>query len=583
MEIEFQLTCEPIAEKIPPPQGWPLAKTAHGAWLEFRGVVRGEENGQAISALEYEAYPEMAGREIRRLLAEISAKHSCLAAKVIHRIGVIPVGETAIYVGVASLHRGEAIALLAEFMDRLKQDVPIWKRGARSAEHRLGANQNTDGNTPSRCSALQPLSLEEALAEIRAHSQPLPAVRVPLAEAFGRVLREMVCAPEDMPPFDRSTRDGYAFLQDDASEHFRVVDTLHAADWKPRQLKNGEAVRVATGASLPCENLRVVMQENVERTGDQIRIVRRETVANISFRGEDLRAGEPLLQAGAKLNAGALAILATAGTVNPLVSPRLRVLHFTTGDEIIPPDQKPKPGQIRDSNSFLIRGLLQRFQCELTQKHLPENFEAAKRLIETFNLQPPTFNLLLVSGGASVGEKDFTRPLLEWLGFEIVFSQVNLRPGRPLIFGINGGARTEAVCQDPASRVAFGLPGNPLSHFVCFHFAVATALARLTGGEPPKFLRGQLAEKLDDKPCPRETLWPAKFEISPDATTRLHPLPWANSGNVACLALANALIRVPANTGPLEQFARVDFLPTVAFGLWPNRSSHRLDATPCSV
>ena len=99
-------------------------------------------------------------------------------------------------------------------------------------------------------------------------------MRAPLAEAFGRVLRETVCAPEDLPPFDRSTRDGYAILQDDASETFQVVDTLHAADWKPRQFKPGETVRVATGAALPCENLRVVMQENVERNGDQIRIVK---------------------------------------------------------------------------------------------------------------------------------------------------------------------------------------------------------------------------------------------------------------------------------------------------------------------
>ncbi len=218
----------------------------------------------------------------------------------------------------------------------------------------------------------------------------------------------------------------------------------------------------------------------------------------------------------------------------------------------MPPDQTPKPGQIRDSNSILIRGLLQYFPCDLQQVHLPENFEQAKRLVLAFSLQPSAFDLLLVSGGASVGEKDFTRPLLEWLGFEIVFSQINLRPGRPLIFGVNG------------LRLAFGLPGNPLSHFVCFNFAVAAALAVLTGSKPPKFLRGQLAEKMDDQPCPRETLWPAKLEISPDATARLHPLAWANSGNVACLASANALVRVPAQCGALEQFAGVDFLPVAA-------------------
>lgn len=120
MEIEIELIRAPIAEKIlPPPSG------AQGAWLEFRGVIRGEENGQRISALEYEAYPEMATREIRRLLEEISSRHPCLAAKIIHRIGIIPVGDTAIYVGVASAHRGEGIALLIEFMDKLKQDVPI--------------------------------------------------------------------------------------------------------------------------------------------------------------------------------------------------------------------------------------------------------------------------------------------------------------------------------------------------------------------------------------------------------------------------------------------------------------------------
>jgi molybdopterin molybdotransferase len=229
----------------------------------------------------------------------------------------------------------------------------------------------------------------------------------------------------------------------------------------------------------------------------------------------------------------------------------LRILHFTTGDEIVTPDQTPKPGQIRDSNSILIRGLLQNFPCDVEQGHLPENFEAAMLEIAA---RPPGIenaDVLLVSGGASVGEKDFTRALLEQLGFEIVFSQINLRPGRPLIFGVNG------------SRVAFGLPGNPLSHFVCFHFAVATALAGLTGSELPEFLRGQLAEKLDDKPCPRETLWPARWEWN-DATPRLRPLAWASSGDITCLTAANALVRMPANCASLDDGAKVDFLPMAA-------------------
>lgn len=129
MEIENQFPTAPIAAHLPPP----AAVAAVGAWVEFRGVVRGEENGQAIAALEYEAYLPMAEREMRRIVEELSARHPCLAAKIIHRIGIVPVGEAAIYIGVAAKHRAEAFALLTGFMDRLKQDVPIWKRRALTA------------------------------------------------------------------------------------------------------------------------------------------------------------------------------------------------------------------------------------------------------------------------------------------------------------------------------------------------------------------------------------------------------------------------------------------------------------------
>jgi len=540
MKIEIQLVHETIAGRILPP-----AAGTHGAWLEFRGVVRDEENGQKISALEYEAYPEMASREIRRLLEEISSRHPCLAAKIIHRVGIIPAGETAIYAGIAASHRGEAIALLAEFMDRLKQDVPIWKRRAIVAavcDRRPQAGVSRGGTRGA------PLQLDEALAEIRARCRPLPAVRAPLEESFGRVLREAIRASEDCPDHDRSTRDGYAVLPGDDSKTFRVVDTLHAADWKPRELKTGEAVRIATGASLPAENLRVVMQEDVERAADRIEILRRESAMNVRRRGEEMRAGEVILQPGVTLGAGALALLASVGCPQPLVGPQLRVCHFTTGDEIVAPGRKPRPGQVRDSNSILIRSLLQKFSCALVQAHLPENFELAKSAIGHRPSAIENSDLLLISGGASVGEKDFTRRLLEALGFEIVFGRVNLRPGAPLIFGM-----TE-------NRIAFGLPGNPLSHFVCFHLFVAAALARLAGGEGPTFRRGTLAVKLEAEPDPRETLWPARCGGT-GGRLELTPLPWNSSGDVTSLPGATALIRIPAAHGPFAAGTVMEFLP----------------------
>lgn len=391
-------------------------------------------------------------------------------------------------------------------------------------------------------------SLDEAIAKIHSHCQPLPAGRIPLSQAMGRILREEVHATESSPAFDCSTRDGFAILAEDTSENFRVVDTIHAGDWRPYQLKPGEAVRVATGAPLPCENLRVVMQENIRRNKDVIHIEKHENALNFRRRGEETKIGQRLISSGVRLDAGKLALLASAGHTMPLVSPRLCVTHFTTGDEIVPPDQTPGPGKIRDSNSILIHNLLHLWECDVTQMHLPEDFTKAKIEIEKHGPEIDLADLILVSGGASVGDKDFTRLLLEWLGFKTIFSRVNIRPGKPLIFGVNG------------LRKAFGLPGNPLSHFVCFHVIVTVALAEVVGASPPKFLRGELAVGLKERPCPRETFWPARMEFSAGGI-RLHPLAWVSSGDITCLAAANALLRISANQGPIEPGAEVEFLP----------------------
>jgi molybdopterin molybdotransferase len=544
MEIEIQLITTPIAEHQLPP-----ANSLAGAWVEFRGRVRGEENGAAIAALEYEAYPTMAEREIRRLLQVIAHQYPCLAARVIHRTGIVPVGETAVYVGIAGRHRGEAFDLLSAFMNRLKQDVPIWKRRAHATLPGLPMTTPAPKPVGGKPSAIW--GLDATRMEILNRSKPLPAMRVPLADAVGHVLRENVLAIDDSPDCDRTTRDGFAIRADDVSETFDIVGTRHAADWQPQTLRPGEAIRMATGAPLPDKNLRVLMQENVKRTGDTLQIVRPETSANVRRRGEEWHPGQPLLAAGAVLRSGNLALLAAAGCAHPLVSPRLRVLHLTTGDEIVTPSQIPAPGQIRDSNSTLISAWLQHFPCELTHYHLPENLATAQeQLIVAFGAKESleTFDLLLVSGGAGAGDLDFTKPLLEWLGYHIVFQRLNLRPGAPLIFGTQ------------SRQLAFGLPGNPVSHFVCAHLFVAPAIAWLTGAEPAAFLPGTLAEPLTETPHPRETLWPARLDRQ-SGRNQLTPLRWQSSGDIAVLAQTNALIRIPAGSHPLAAGSLVTFLP----------------------
>ncbi len=534
MKIEIHITSRPIAATDAFPAEF---SGAAGASVNFSGVVRDTEDGKAIAALEYEAYSPMAENQMRRILESLAEKFPCLAVRVIHRVGVIPAGETAIWVGVVSKHRGEAYALLTEFMNRLKVDVPIWKSRTLPAP--------AAGSSPSP--AKYP-SADAARLKINERCEPWPAIEVSLVEATGCTLRETVYAGEDFPSHDRSVRDGYAILESDVSELFRIVDTIHAAGWSPRQLKTGETVRVATGASLPCDNLRVVMQEDVERTGDQLKVLRRETAAHVRRRGEELKAGDPVLAAGNILNAGRLALLASAGCIRPKVGPRLRVVHFTTGDEIIPPEQKPQPGQIRDSNSILIRSLLHSHACDVVQRHLPEDFELAKIRVKGLSTEVDQAALVLISGGASVGEKDFTRALLEHLGFEIIFSRLNLRPGAPLIFGLNG------------RRAAFGLPGNPLSHFVCHHLFVAPALARMAGAEPRGFSQGMLATRLEGATDARETFWPARCELK-QGRVELTPLPWRSSGDQTGLALADALLRVPANSPDMPAGTILEFLP----------------------
>ena len=309
----------------------------------------------------------------------------------------------------------------------------------------------------------------EVIALLNQLVQPLAAERVSLDNAAGRVLRETVCAPEDQPAFDRSAVDGFVVRLDDASSEFQIVDEIRAGDWKPRQLQRGETIRISTGGALPGEHLQVVMKEDVQVAGKALRVTERSPSGNIRFRGEDAHAGQVLVEPGVKLQPGTLALLASVGQANPLVTRVPRVLHLATGNEIVPPEQTPQRGQIRDSNSILIRAFLEPWQAELEQMRLPEDEAVAKAKLETRNSKLETADLLLISGGASVGEHDFTRSLLTHLGFEILVSKTSLRPGKPLIVARRG------------NQIAFGLPGNPLAHFVCLNLFVRVALERFSG------------------------------------------------------------------------------------------------------
>jgi molybdopterin molybdotransferase len=419
--------------------------------------------------------------------------------------------------------------------------------------------------TPNR----PPAGPDEVITLVREICRPLEPERVALANAPGRVLREPVCAPADQPSFDRSAVDGYAVRLDDPGPRFQVVTEIRAGEWKPGPLQRGEAVRISTGAALPCDGLQIVMKEDTAGDGASLEVRHRTVNRNIRFRGEDARQGQMLLEAPSNLQPGALGLLASLGQTAPLVTRLPRVLHATTGDEIVPPEQTPGLGQIRDSNSTLVGAFLKQWGVEPRQIRLPEDEDGALVALRTLLPVPgpahngPTaplspaavgpgagFDLLLISGGASVGEHDFTRRLLEQLGYEILVSRTTTRPGKPLIVARHGGS------------VAFGLPGNPLAHYVCLNLYVRMALDAYQGLPPRSLFRdGLLDTALETGANPRETFWPARCRFEAGQAV-LTPLRWSSSGDLTSLATANALLRVRAACPALPVGTPIEFVPT---------------------
>jgi len=378
------------------------------------------------------------------------------------------------------------------------------------------------------------IPVADALRTILAHSRQLEAERVPLGAALDRILREDARADTDSPPFDASAMDGYAFRRAEAKTPLRVIGTSQAGAAFAGALGRGECVRIFTGAPVPAGADCVVKQEDTNREGDTVSLQRDDGPSYIRLRGENRRAGEIVVAAGTQLGPVELAALASAGITQPLVTRRPRCVHLVTGNELVAPGQIPTGAQIRDSNSTLIAALLSRHGADLVgHAHVHDDLAATRTALEAL----PAPDVLLISGGASVGDHDFARPVLQALGYTLHFQQVNLRPGRPLVFASRG------------DQLAFALPGNPVSHWVTFNLFVVPLLRKLeTGGEAtPLRLAGRLAPG-SHRPTPeaRQTIWPARATVV-DGHYELTLLPLASSGDGTGLAGANALLPLPAN------------------------------------
>jgi molybdopterin molybdotransferase len=351
-------------------------------------------------------------------------------------------------------------------------------------------------NQPSDCCGVgdpRDLSVEQARERIAANlPSPAGVEQLPLRSAMGRVLAEAVISPLNVPGQDNSAMDGYAVrgadLPADGESCLQLIGTALAGGPSNQALEPGQCLRIMTGAVMPPGADSVIMQERVEREGEQVRIgPGHRSGENVRRAGEDIPRGAAVLPAGRRLRPADLGLLASLGLAEVRVRRQLRVAFFSTGDELRSIGQPLGPGDVYDSNRYTLHAMLSRLGVALLDLGVvPDRREALRR---AFTDAAAIADVVITSGGVSVGEADYVKGILAELG-EIRFWKIAMKPGRPLAFGRLGEA------------AFFGLPGNPVAVMVTFYQFVQPALRRLAGepSAPPQRFRVPCLSSLKKRP-----------------------------------------------------------------------------------
>ena len=407
------------------------------------------------------------------------------------------------------------------------------------------------------------LSYDEAAAEVAARAAALGSAkraveRVELGRAAGRVLARPLRADRDQPPFPRSTRDGYACRAADAVRHalMPVVGATRAGQPPAGHLPQGAAWEIMTGAAVPKGADAVVMLEHVQADGRGVRLHDARTIAageNIVARGAQARKGEELLATGSLMGAGQIALAAACGESELEVFARPRVVILTTGDEIVPVQTEPGPGQIRNSNAPMLAAMTTAAGGEPWV--LPTAADTAEALNAALSGIAGA-DLLLITGGVSAGKFDLVEPALERAGARFHFTGVRIQPGKPIVFGEIPSSRGSSAGTKRRKRLPFfGLPGNPVSSAVTFLLFAAPVLAGLAGRRDaaPRFALARLSGEVKAKAGLTRFL-PAicDFGGAAGALPEVTLVPWQGSGDLAALGRSNCFLVVPEEAHRLE-------------------------------
>lgn len=410
---------------------------------------------------------------------------------------------------------------------------------------------STLNDCPAPAEDRRTLSKAEALDFLMARVEPIRETEVvALDDALGRVLAAPVKSTIDVPGWDNSAMDGYAIRHADLAPHQGLLPVAQriAAGSAAEPLAPGAAARIFTGAPVPEGADTVVVQEICERNGEQVQIpLDCKSGANIRRAGEDIRMGAEVIPAGTRLAAQHLGLAASVGSAQLEVMRRLRVAVFASGDELVSPGQPLGPGQIYNSNRFSMMAMLKGWGCEtLDLGTVPDTLEAT---IDALARGARQADLVVASGGVSVGEEDHIKPAVEHLG-SLELANINIRPGKPVAFGRIQGTPF------------FGSPGNPVSLFVVFCLFARPFILRMQGIQSDLTAPIMKVRAGFDWPKPdkRTEFHRARLELGPEGEPELAVFPSRSSAVLSSVAWAHGLVEIPPSQ-VVQRGDLVDFRP----------------------
>ena len=398
------------------------------------------------------------------------------------------------------------------------------------------------------------LDYEDAKALVFENVIALEKWLCPLNESQGLALSEDILAPHGMPLFDNSSVDGYAVQSEDLAAaskdnpvRLEKLGYISAGDTGEERIVSGQCVQIATGAPLPPGADTAVMKEDIELDASHVRFFQAiPKTENVRYSGEDIAEGQTVIAAGTVVGPAQMAVLATFGFAEVPVRRVPKISIVSTGSELVDVEQDPQTGQIRESNRYMLAGMVKQESCEVVKMSMvPDIPEILKQEFD----EALQADLAIVSGGMSVGDKDFAKPLLKEMGVEEIFWKIKFKPGKPLFFGRRG------------KTLVFGMPGNPASSYVLFEEFVRPALRQLMGR---KILEEEMVKaRLDEailKTDKRLHFMRGKLHVQ-NGEYHVRPLHFQGSHSIGSLVESNALIRVEANSQALPKGCQVSVRP----------------------